>query len=216
MTPTKTFRVLDIFSGLGGWSKAFSDRGHHVETLDINPEFHPTYCMDIMDLKSVKGYDVVLASPPCESFSIASCSHHWRKNGAKYIPKDENAKIGIKLMMHTFELMKDVRYWFIENPRGMMRKLSPFIPRTTVWYCQYGDNRAKPTDIWTNAPIIWKRKCWNNNPFCDHEDAPRGARTGTQGRATYADRSEIPYGLSLWVCERLEELERTKRKDWFE
>ena len=26
------------------------------------------------------------------------------------------------------------------------------LPRYTVTYCQYGDNRMKPTDIWTNHP----------------------------------------------------------------
>lgn len=34
-------RVLDLFSGLGGWSAAFRDRGHEVITLDIEPKFKP-------------------------------------------------------------------------------------------------------------------------------------------------------------------------------
>ena len=43
-------------------------------------------------------------------------------------------------------------YWIIENPRGKLRKLEIVkdLPRTTVTYCQYGDIRMKPTDLWTN------------------------------------------------------------------
>ena len=46
------------------------------------------------------------------------------------------------------------RYYFIENPRGGMRKMEWMkgLSRYTVTYCQYGDNRMKPTDIWTNHP----------------------------------------------------------------
>ena len=32
--------------------------------------------------------------------------------------------------------------------------------RYTVWYCKYGDDRAKPTDIWTNS------KTWKPRPMC--------------------------------------------------
>ena len=47
-------------------------------------------------------------------------------------------------------------WFFIENPRGLLRKM-PFmrdLMRHTVTYCQYGDTRMKPTDIWTNAPLV--------------------------------------------------------------
>lgn len=34
-------KVLDLFSGLGGWSAAFKDRGHTVFTVDVHPDFKP-------------------------------------------------------------------------------------------------------------------------------------------------------------------------------
>ena len=48
----------------------------------------------------------------------------------------------------------DPTYYFIENPRGKMRKMDCLqeFPRYTVTYCQYGDIRMKPTDLWTNHP----------------------------------------------------------------
>jgi hypothetical protein len=77
------------------------------------------------------------------------------------------------------------------------------IPRTTVWYCRYGDTRAKPTDIWSNHIYSlfnkngWqpKQECFNGNKKCHHESAPRGSRTGTQGLKNNYERSKIPYEL---------------------
>ena len=75
-----------------------------------------------------------------------------------------------------------------------------FAPRYTVTYCQYGDTRMKPTDIFTNHPHpMFKPMCKNGDPC--HESAPRGAKTGTQGLAT-VDRSRIPEEL----CEHIVEL----------
>jgi hypothetical protein len=92
----------------------------------------------------------------------------------------------------------------IENPRGVLRKLGiiPWAP-TTHWYCHYGETRAKPTDLWVSGFAFPSNLCHNQRAghgadcCCrDHEAAPRGAKTGTQGIGTYADRSEIPRGLA--------------------
>jgi hypothetical protein len=68
--------------------------------------------------------------------------------------------------------------------------------RHTVWYCQYGDETAKPTDIWTNNPN-WNPRpvCKNGNPNCHHQRAPRGSKTGTQGKRDNYHRSMIPSEL---------------------
>jgi hypothetical protein len=88
--------------------------------------------------------------------------------------------------------------FFIENPRGMLRKMpwmQEFI-RHTIWYCKYGDERAKPTDIWTNSTTWIPRPiCHNGNKECHHQPAPRGSKTGTQGRKGAYERSKIPEQL---------------------
>lgn len=92
----------------------------------------------------------------------------------------------------------------MENPRGKMRKKIKGIDRTTITYCSYGDKRMKPTDIWSNNiynPMFnlngWKPRpmCWNNNKKCNHESAPRGSKTGTQGLKNNFERSKIPKDL---------------------
>jgi hypothetical protein len=202
-------RVLDLFSGLGGWSQAFLDRGHDVLRIDINRRFHDvprTVPASVLDLsgKAWRGtFDIVVASPPCECFSVASIGHHWTGGRRAYVPKTAAAQDALALLARTINLIRQLepRYWWLENPRGLMRKTTAVagIPRTTVWYCRYGDTAAKPTDLWGRWPTAWHPRpaCRNGHP--DHEAAPRGARSGTQGKLG-ALRSLVPYELSLEVC----------------
>ena len=87
-----------------------------------------------------------------------------------------------------------------------MRKMSYIkdLPRHTTTYCQYGEKRMKPTDIWTNHPNPkFKPACKNGDPC--HVAAPRGARTGTQGLKGSIERSRIPVLLCKHIVEICEE-----------
>ena len=203
-------RVLDLFAGKGGWSRAFVERGHEVVTVDCDPRFECDITGDIMDSQTAflihtnGPYDIVLASPPCEAFSVAAIGHHWLPG---YVPRTDHAKMSLRLVERTLAIIEslDPRFWVLENPRGMLRKM-PFmadIPRVTVTYCQYGDTRMKPTDLWGRFPPMMFRPMCSNGADC-HESAPRGARTGTQGVKDVADRALVPYLLSLEVCEAAE------------
>ena len=100
------------------------------------------------------------------------------------------------------------KYFVIENPRGKLRKLGLIDSNLlkTVWYCTYGDERAKPTDLWTNISQWQPRPvCWNGNKDCHHEPAPRGSKTGTQGRIGSYDRSKVPNDLCEEILKTLEE-----------
>ena len=130
-------------------------------------------------------------------------------------PKTEAAIKGLKILDKTLEIIKVVnpKYWYIENPRGMMRKMDQMkgLNRTTIWYCKYGDSRAKPTDIWSNniANLFnqngWlpRAECHNGNKNCHHEPAPRGSRTGTQGLKNNHERSKIPEKLCAEIIDTL-------------
>jgi hypothetical protein len=204
-------RVLDLFSGLGGWSRPFRDRGHEVVTLDLDPRFRADHVRDIRtvydlsELERSGPFNLVLASPPCEAFSVASISAHWTGGRRKYVPRSAAARRGLEIMDRTFALIDNYRpygYYVIENPRGVMRKVAPWPPTATTWFCQWDDRRAKPTDLWTNVPLNWPT-C--RNGAADHEAAPRGARAGTQGLRSAAERAHIPYKLSLAVCRAVED-----------
>ena len=97
------------------------------------------------------------------------------------------------------------KIWYIENPRGKMRKIiDPIFKkyninnyrRVTVTYCQYGDKRMKPTDIWTNNMKWVSRPMCKNGDSC-HISAPRGSKTGTQGLKNAKERGKIPSELFI-------------------
>ena len=77
--------------------------------------------------------------------------------------------------------------------------------------CQYGDDRAKPTDIWTNSTKWVPRPQCRNYRYdkegniidrhCHHHSARRGAKTGTQGRKGSYERSQIPEDLCTEILE---------------
>ena len=179
--------------------------GHEVFSSDINDFPGIDYLCDILmfDSKQMPFQpDMIWASPPCTGFSVAAIGHHWTGGRGAYIPKTETAKLGIQLLRETLRIIDEInpKVWFIENPRGLMRKMPELEGkhRKTVTYCQYGDSRMKPTDIWTNS------RTWNPRPMCKngapcHEAAPRGSRTGTQGLKSNYERSKIPNDLCIEI-----------------
>ena len=224
-------QTIELFSGTGSFSRVALENGFRVKTYDICPsadELAPdTHTpSDILDtgIAYPSRPRILWASPPCQSFSIASCSTHWNKEDGS--PKSDGARLGMAILERTIQLIADLKpdIYFIENPRGLMRKrIDPLLEkygltpkRETVWYCRYGDSRAKPTDIWHSAKF-WEPKGWpdqrgaickNGNP--DHAAAPRGAKTGTQGLKGARERSVIPRGLFLEIFQQLESHEQKK------
>jgi len=206
-------KIIELFCGTKSISNAFKDRGHEIFTIDNNSIFKPDLCIDILNFdvsmlpERFAIPNVIWASPPCTCFSVASISTHWGGGFRAYEPKTEKAKQSIKLVQKTIKIIKKTqpKLWFIENPRGVLRKLSFMsnLPRKSVTYCQYGDKRMKPTDIWTNSHIWIPRPMCKNGDKC-HEAAPRGSKTGTQGLKNTIERSKIPYELCkeiAFVCE---------------
>jgi|TARA_R100001530_G_scaffold112392_2_gene79431 site-specific DNA-cytosine methylase len=196
--------IVELFAGSRSFSKVAERLGHQTFTSDIEAFDNIDYVTDIFDFDTSKvpfQIDVLWASPPCTYFSVASIGHHWNKDNT---PKTENAKLGIEIVKKTIGIISELnpKYFIIENPRGKLRKLNLINPKTmkTVWYCTYGDKRAKPTDIWTNIEQwIPRPVCHNGNKNCHHESAPRGSKTGTQGLKGSYDRSKVPEQLCLEI-----------------
>ena len=209
-------KVLELFAGTRSIGKAFEEKGHEVfsvewnrsfENIDLYKDIYELSAKEILD-KFGKP-DVIWASPDCSSYSIAAISHHRkREENGNLAPVSEYAKFCDRVNQHTLNLIMTLspKYWFIENPRGGMRKMDFMhgLPRYTVTYCQYGDTRMKPTDIWTNHPDPkFKPMCKNGDPC--HEKAPRGSRTGTQGLNGSKERSVIPLELCRHIVKICEE-----------
>lgn len=215
-------KVLELFAGTRSIGKAFEKQGHEVYSIEWNKDFdNIDWYEDISKITAQDiiyrfGYpDVIWASPDCATFSIAAISHHRRKNPetGNLDPISDYAKFCDKVDQHVLQLIEELqpKYWFIENPRGGLRKMTWMqgLPRYTLTYCKYetdkpiSERRMKPTDIWTNHPNPnFIPPCKNGDPC--HAPAPRGSRTGTQGIKGSVDRSRIPDKLCEYIVELCE------------
>ena len=198
-------KTIELFAGTRSFSKVAKKLGHETFTTDYMKVDGQDLIADVRDL-TAKDFpytpDILWASPPCEGFSVASIGRNW---GGGAIPKSDSARRSIELAKEAIRMIKELKpvFWFIENPRGLLRKMDFMqeFERFTITYCQYGDSRMKPTDIWTNA--TW----WNPRPMCKNGDkchisAPRGSKTGTQGIKGYKNRSRIPPQLFEEIFEQ--------------
>jgi hypothetical protein len=199
-------RMIEFYSGSGVMSEEFKKLGW--KTLKIDLFYNADWKIDILTItkediiKKLGGEpNFMWFGTPCTAFSVASIGTHWGGGFRKYEPKTEMA---IKCMNLAIK-NKDIISWFpkskfaIENPRGVLRKLPIYtdFKRYTITLCQYGDNRMKPTDIWTN--LNWNPKNMCKNGDTCHVRSPRGSNTGTQGLKNAYERAVYPKKL----CEEI-------------
>ena len=208
--------LLELHAGSRSIGKVAESLGFNVFSVDWTAYDNIDLVTDIEFLTSKDIPfipDVIWTSPDCTTYSIAGISTH--RNEYSYSPKTKYAKKCDRLNKNMIKLINEYLMinpnmkYFIENPRGAYRKMDfiKFSDRTTIWYCKYGDKRAKPTDIFTNHLYTmfntngWKpkAKCFNGNKKCHHEEAPRGSKTGTQGLKGSYERSKIPKELCLEI-----------------
>jgi len=209
-------KVLELFAGTRSIGRAFEKKGHEVFSVEWDKNFVDIdLYQDILKVEAkdiIEQFgkpDVIWASPDCTTYSIAAISHHrYKEENGNLAPKSDYAKFCDRVNQHVLCLILAMspKYWFIENPRGGMRKMDFMkgLPRHTITYCQYGDMRMKPTDIWTNHPNPKFKPPCHNGDKC-HVSAPRGAKTGTQGLKGSVERSRIPDDFCLHIVDICEE-----------
>ena len=198
-------KVLELFAGSRSIGKVAEKLNYKVFSSDINAFEKIDYVTNILEFDKSKvpfEPDLIWASPPCTYFSVASIGVHWNKD---HTPKSKEAVLGMKILNKTLDIFKSYpnAVFFMENPRGKMRRKVKGIDRTSITHCSYCDKRMKPTDIWSNNIYDifnkkgWKPRpmCYNGNTKCHHEEAPRGSQTGTQGLKNNYERSKIPEQL---------------------
>jgi len=144
--PLKKKLCVDLCSGYGGFSQAFeNDPEWEVVRIDVNPKFRPTIVADVryLPLREDLRPELLVASPPCEHFSIAN--PRFPRKGIKHALEVVGA------CLEAVAILKP-KYWLLENPRGRLRWFLGK-PRQTVHLCNYGAPWRKPTDLWGNVTL---------------------------------------------------------------
>ncbi len=122
MTAAKQKRMLDLFCGRLGWSRAFLEKGWECVGVDLTeppnlPRFNFEFVrQDILTvddawIRLFGPFDFICASPPCEQFSVHGMKH--------FHPNPPYPELGMKLFEHTRNLCEasGVPY-VIENVRA--------------------------------------------------------------------------------------------------
>ena len=202
-------KLLELFAGSRSWGKIAEELGYEVFSIDHKPFDNIDLVIDIEDLtEDMLPWipEVVIDGRPCTTFSLAAGGTH--RIEPNYAPRTPFAEKCDRMNINLNNLYKKWGcIYYIENPRAMLRKMDYMkgMNRTTVTYCSYKDTRMKPTDIFSNNikdifnPNGWqpKQMCFNGNTKCQHEPAPRGSKTGTQGLKGNYERSKVPEELCM-------------------
>jgi len=209
------FFCLELFCGTKSFTKVLNTYTvFDTTTLDKNPIFKPNLLMNIEEYDpNPCSYNLIWASPPCERFSLMSAHRNWVKLKGVHYPNNPKTNKAVMLIDKTIEIIasQDPKYWFIENPRGMLQFVIDKIFRKyaikdyylkTVTYCKYGEKYMKPTHIWTNF------KGWNPRPICKrgdkcHETVKAGEKGGVISLPDNIHRGIVPRELCQEIIDSI-------------
>ena len=173
-------KVLDLCSGLGGFSEAFvMDREWEVMRIENNPllsEVPNTEIIDIFEFRDTlsdmveRGYrpdkvDLILFSPPCREFSLgfnapqAVASREGRFE--EYSPDMSILECGLDIIK-----MLNPRFYIIENVRTSIKFFKPIVGNPicsigSFWF--YGNFPAFNVD--EEIPEKKHNDKWSSNPL---------------------------------------------------
>lgn len=168
-------KCLELFSGTGSVGTVLKSMGYEVISLDLS---NADINIDILEWNYKKYppnyFDIIWASPPCETFSSIKKTHIGRKNkyGNIVTHKDiENDIInkGLPPLYKTLEIIKyfNPNKWVIENPQSGDMKKYLNLPYYDVDYCRYADwGYRKRTRLWTNIKGFNPKKCKQDCNSC--------------------------------------------------
>ena len=165
--------VLELFSGTKSVGKICNALGWEVTSLDLKDADININVLE-WDYKQFqpKHFDIIWASPPCNTFSKLRTSHLGRPlkkyNNRIFTRKmleDDIINEGLPILNKTLEIIDyfKPKFYFIENPQTGRMKDFINLPFYDVDYCRYSNyGYQKRTRIWTNLKGFNPKLCDNN------------------------------------------------------
>jgi len=124
--------IIDLFSGLGGASEAFSQAGWTVIRIETNDKLQyvpHTLQLDVLKwrdwIDEMPKPDIIWASPPCRAFSVAfnaPRSIHERSNW-RSVPYTPDMEL-VQAAMDIINYLKPT-WWVVENVHGSEKYFKP-------------------------------------------------------------------------------------------
>ena len=168
---SRSLRMLDLFCGRWGWSKAFAARGWHCVGVDLTaPPDIPANCEfwqdDILNITcgdswlyiirhplrmnawiNANNFDFICASSPCEQFSVHGMKH--------FHPNPPYPELGIKLFNRTRDICeKSGIPYVMENVRAAQQFVGDAVHHCGPFY------------LWgTGVPALIPQKAWKKDNF---------------------------------------------------
>ena len=202
-------KFLDLFSGTGSVAKVARCLGYDVTTLDLQDA---DICCNILewDYKAynVGYFNVIWASPPCDTFSKAKLKNIGRNNVTKESINEDIINVGLPLLRRAQEILEYFQptIWYIENPQtGRMKDFMEMCEGySDVDYCQYSDwGYRKRTRIWHSklGDQLFVPKLCPGKGKCEymeglsHVRASTGGHKNAKGQSSMKRRYAIPEKL---------------------
>ena len=184
-------KLLDLYCKAGGASKGYQLAGFKVVGVDIKKqkrypyEFIQADCLELMkDIEFLKSFDVIAASPPCQTHSI---TQHLRNAQGRSTDK-------VDLIPQTRQaLIASGKPYVIENVPG-----APLIEPIQMCGSYFGLKVRRHRRFESNLPIV-------GSP-CKHKE--QGKPVGVYGSM----RDEIPKGGH--TAKTIEEAREAMGIDW--
>lgn len=207
-------RMLDLFAGRLGWTKAFLARGWKVTAVDlVRPAEIPdgvTFVQeDVTKARLIdrRDFDFICASSPCEQFSIFAMPH--------FHPNPPHPELGIKLFEHTRAMCEASRVPYVmENVRAAQQFVGKAVHHCGPFYL-WG-NAVPPIlpqgvkkGFQTGGQIIQKLKAIDRKALTDYRRENDGSWSSSKSakrKEWTAKVSEIPPELANCVAEYAERL----------
>lgn len=191
--------ILDLCSGLGGWTEAFAQNNWTVIRVENNPALqYVPFTLELDVLKWEEWVDdiphpqIIVASPPCLEFSRAygAPGPTAERTGQQFEPD-------MSLVHACLDIIDYFKpeTWIIENVQGAQEHfLSQLGPRR---------QRIGPFYLWGNFPLLSLQSGFTHSKYMDDVHSSNPLRANL--------RALIPFEISWALFEAMEYQTRLQR-----
>jgi len=181
-------KVLDLFCGMGGWSKPFIEDGDEVWGIDVK-DFHYPGILIKEDIRALDGYgfgdmDLIIGSPPCSEFSKAKENRRTPSEGLRLVKEFER-----------FIAEAQPRAWLMENVSQMAKFYSP----KPIWTFRIGAQATR--HLWGNVSIPLSPQFRFPNRILDTKRGRFYAKRRGLKPFTGQQFAEIPYPIARFIAD---------------